>query len=191
MKFKLNLIREIQAEHEVRESRRKRVSGLICFSYGILVLVLIIGIFQVVKMRAAVIAEKQRLALVKAEYQRYKASEMIVTKADVEMLDKLQNSRIFWTKKLLVMARYLPDDYWITKFGYDRTALVVDGYGYISDRQEQLLTLHAYLDALRNDGTFTDVFRTAYLNSTVRNDDNSLNRERVSFSYTGLRGGPK
>ena len=188
MKFKLNLIREIQAEHEARETNRIKISGLVMLCYGLLGLTLIYSIFFVFQMRGIVLQERERLASVKAEYKRYKASEMIVSKADIELLDKLQNNRIFWTKKLLVMARYLPESYWITQLDCNRSELTVNGYGYISDKQEQLMTLHDYLDALRNENTFNDVFRTIYLNSTIRSDDDERKRERVSFSYTGIGG---
>lgn len=182
MKFRLNLIRELHAEQKASQSRRKKAVWLILVCYSILICVLGYGLYQTTQMQAMVIDEKARLAAVKAEYQRYKASEMIVSKADVELLDRLQNNRIFWTKKLLAMARYLPENYWITQFGYDRTAFTVDGYGYISEKQEQLITLHDYLDALRKEKTFNDVFPLIYLNSTVRNDE--YNRLRASFSYT-------
>lgn len=186
MKFKLNLIREIQAKQEARKTSRKKTSVLIILCYSLLTAVLAYGALDVLKMRATVIEERTRLEQVKAEYQRYKASEMIVTKAEVELLDRLQSSRIFWTKKLLVMARYLPENYWITRFGYDRSVFVVEGYGYISDKQEQLLTLHDYLDALRKDISFTDVFPVTYLNSTIRSDEGSQMRDRGSFSYTSI-----
>jgi Tfp pilus assembly protein PilN len=185
MKFKLNLIRELQAQQELKRSTRTKVAWLMVLSYGLLIIVLAYGIGEVFTMRAKVGEERSRLLLVKTEYQHYKASEMIVNKADVELLSRLQNSRIYWTKKLLVMARYLPENYWITQFGYDQNALTVNGYGYISERQEQLMTLHDYLDALRKDSNFNDVFRPIFLNSTVRNDD-ERKRDRISFSYTGI-----
>jgi hypothetical protein len=187
MKFKLNLIREAEADRLTRESSRKKIGVIVGAAYAILAIVICYSVFDVLSMRNQVAEERKRLESVKAEYQRYKASSMIVNKSDVELLSMLQNNRIFWTKKLLVMARYLPADYWITQFGFDRQALTVEGYGYISDKQEQLITLHDYLNALRNDRSFSDVFRPTYLNSTVRKDDERA-RKRVSFSYTGVLG---
>ncbi|MBN2037672.1 MAG: hypothetical protein JW768_13105 [Chitinispirillaceae bacterium] len=189
MKFKLNLIRELLAEQRAREAVRRKVAALVAVCYSLLGIILVYGIFQTFMMRSMVIDERTRLAVVTEEYQHYKATEMIVSKADVELLDRLQRSRIFWTKKLLAMANYLPGNYWITEFGYDRTAFGVDGYGYISEKQEQLITLHDYLDGLRKEPTFNDVFPSIYLNSTIRKDDKQ-NRRRVSFSYSCIGGTP-
>jgi hypothetical protein len=187
MKFRLNLIREFQARQAARESARNRVLWLNTVCFGLLAAALLYGTFQTVRMRSMVAEERTRLAHVKAEYQHYKASEMIVSKADVELLDRLQNNRIFWTKKLLAMARYLPENYWITQFDYDLQYFTVKGYGYITDRQEQLLTLHSYLDALRKEPSFNDEFKSVYLNSTVRTDE-ANSRERASFSYSCTKG---
>lgn len=187
MKFRLNLIRESRAARKAQRAGFRKIAVLMVLCFGLLAAVLGWGVMEITGMRGKVADEKERLALVKAEYQRYKASEMIVNKADVELLSRLQSNRIFWTKKLLVMARYLPENYWITDFGYDRSALTVNGYGYISPRQEQLLTLHGYLDALRKDEMFNDVFQPIYLNSTVRSDD-ERKRLRVSFGYSALGG---
>lgn len=189
MRYRLNLIRERQQEQRASAVRRKRAAGLVALCFGVLALSVFYGLVQIVTMRSAVNEERARLARIKEEYQHYKASTMIVSKADVELLDRLQKSRIFWTKKLAVMARHLPEDFWITRFDYDRQTLTVDGYGYITYEQRQLITLHDYLDDLRKDKSFNDVFSPVYLNSTIRNDDESR-RARVSFNYAGV-GGPK
>ncbi len=110
-----------------------------------------------------------------------------MNKADIELLDKLQNSRVFWTKKLMVMAHCLPANFWIKRLDYGKKMLTVEGYGYISPQQQQLITLDEYLHALRQDGMFNDVFKSVYLNSTIRNDDEQR-RARVSFSYSAAEG---
>ncbi|MBN1129880.1 MAG: hypothetical protein JXA71_12885 [Chitinispirillaceae bacterium] len=188
MKFKLNLIREIKAEQEFREKRRRATAWLFFFCYAVLLAVLAYGANEIVRMRQKVADERERLEAVKTEYQRYKASSEIVSKADVELLDLLQNNRIFWTKKLLVMASHLPENYWIMDFAYNTRELTVNGYGYISEKQEQLITLHQYLDGLRREPTFSDVFKPVHLNSTIRDDEKDRSRKRVSFSYSGIGG---
>ena len=188
MKFKLNLIREIKAEQEAREKRRRATAWMFIVCYTALTAVLAYGATGIVKMRQMISEERQRLEAVKTEYQRYKASSEIVSKADVELLDKLQNNRIFWTKKLLVMASHLPENYWITDFAYNTKELTVNGYGYISERQEQLITLQQYLDGLRKNPTFNDDIKPVYLNSTIRDDEKYRSRKRVSFSFSGIGG---
>jgi hypothetical protein len=111
---------------------------------------------------------------------------MIVNRSDIELLDRLQNDRIFWTRILVPVARYLPENYWITRFGYEKRALTVDGYGYISPRQEQLITIDDYLNELRRDAKFKRPFVNVYMNSTERHDDKL--RLKVSFSYSATGG---
>lgn len=187
MKFRLNLIRDIQEEQKSAESLRLKAMILIVACFGLLFVSLFYSLLQIYTMRSAVLEERARLARIKAEYQHYKASEMIVNKSDVELLDRLQNNRIFWSKKLLVIAHFVPDNYWITRFDYDRSLLNVVGYGYITDKQQQLVTLNEYLTLLRKEKTFNDVFREVYLNSTIRNDD-QRKQARVSFNYAAVGG---
>jgi hypothetical protein len=187
MKFTFNLIREMQRRHRASEVRRVRLIGLTAFCFGLLLITLFYACLQILTMRASIQEEKTRLVRLKAEYQHYKASKMIVNKSDVELLDKLQYSRIFWTRKLAIMARYLPENYWITHMNYEPQALTVDGYGYISLQQQQLITLDDYLNSLRYDRMFNDAFKQVHLNSTIRSDDLEK-RARVSFSYTGVGG---
>jgi hypothetical protein len=187
MKFQLNLIREMQADRETAARRRKRVLALLACCYGVLVLSMGYCTMRVLHMQSIVFSEKDGLQRVKTEFQHYKATEMIVSKADVELLDRLQNNRIFWTKKLVVMARCLPENYWITEFSYDRQALGIAGYGYISYKQDQLLTLHTYLNDLRAAPMFNDIFQSINLRETRRSEDEHT-RTRVSFAITCLGG---
>lgn len=91
------------------------------------------------------------------------------------------------------MALHLPNQppnpYWITSFGYNRTQFIVKGYGLISPEQEQLITIDDYLNNLRKDSSFSDVFTNCYLNSTVRQDDGV--KERVSFDFSAEKPGEK
>lgn len=187
MKYRLNLVRDIQREQRAAQSRRVKMVTLTSASFGLLVLSLFYTVLQVLAMQDAVSQEKMRLKRIRMEYQHYRTSMMIVNKSDIENLDKLQDSRIFWTKKLVTLARYLPPNFWITRFAFDNKALTVEGYGYISPQQQQLITLNEYLNTLRDDAAFNDVFRQVYLNSAVRNDDEQK-RARISFSFTAAGG---
>jgi hypothetical protein len=81
------------------------------------------------------------------------------------------------------MAYHLPENYWITDFSYNGTVYNVKGYGYITPHQEQLITVDDYLNLLREDKKFSDVFKAIFMNSVVRTDEGY--RERVSFEYSG------
>ncbi|MFP4014589.1 MAG: PilN domain-containing protein [Chitinispirillaceae bacterium] len=189
VKYRINMVKMIREEE--RKARTQRLSILLislsCFAF------LLISIFystlQVLGMQLLINKEREKLARIETEYKKYRKTKMTVNKSDIELLDRLQTNRIYWTKKLESMAMHLPDSqpisYWITDFGYKQNSFTVRGYGYITPMQEQLIELDTYLNNLRMDQNFSDIFRTIYLNSAVRTDE--AVRRRVSFEYSSLR----
>lgn len=182
MKYQINLVRKLRSEEVQAGHRKFQTLVLITICFGVLALSVFFASLQVLRMMLVLHNEQNKLARIETEYAKYKETRMIVDKSDIELLDKLQNGRIFWTKKLASMAFYLPENYWITDFGYNAALYNVKGYGYISPKQEQLITLDDYLNQLRADSNFCDIFKTTYLNSTIRNDEGG--RQRVSFDYS-------
>jgi len=184
LKYGINLIQNLREQEKKNEAQKFQLTifALVCF--GALGLSLLYSVLQALSMEMVINNEKQQLTRIENEYKKYKATRMIVDKADIELLDKLQNNRIFWTKKLAAMAFHLPDNYWITQFGHRPKTYTVSGYGYITPMQEQLVTIDDYLNQLRVDSTYNDVFKATYFNSTARNDEG--NRSRVSFDYSSL-----
>jgi hypothetical protein len=189
MRYKINLVKKIRLEEEKAEKRRVTTFTFCMVCFCLLALSLIFSMFLILDIENALNDVETDLRRVENEYRTYKATKMIVDKSDIELLDKLQHNRIFWSKKLASMARHLPENYWVTEFGYKRSSFDVKGYGYISNKQEQLLTMDDYLNLLRADTTFRDVFKNTYLNSTKRLDEKS--RERISFEYSSLGGRKK
>ncbi len=187
MKYTINFVRKIREEEKKVEARRLRTLTLSVICFGALCLGIFYSALQIFEMEQTLQDERDKLARIEAEYRKYRATEMIVNKADIELLDYLQNGRIFWTKKLAAMAFHLPDNYWITSFGYGRNLYKVNGYGYISPEQEQLITLDDYLNELRKDSTFNDDFIVTFLNSTVRQDEKG--KKRVSFDFSSNKRG--
>ncbi len=188
MKYRFNLVRDIQRAQREAETSRVRLFVLIASGFGLLVIALFYAVLQTLSMYTSVQEERARLRRIKIEYRQYQASTMIVNQSDIALLDRLQHNRIFWTKKLVSMASALPENFWITKFAFDRTLLTVDGYGYLNGQQEQLITLDNYLTALRTDTLFCDVFKQVRLVSAIRSDD--MQHDRISFSYSAQSKGP-
>ena len=186
MKYQINLIQRLRLQEKKEQTRKRTLTLLTIAAFAALLLSLGYSATTVLHMNLVIAKERGELARIEREYKKYKATRMIVDKSDIELLDRLQTGRIFWTKKLAAMAYHLPNKapnpYWITKFGYKAPALNVQGYGFISNRQEQLITIDDYLNSLRNDSTFADVFPTSYLNATTRDDEGY--RERVTFDYS-------
>jgi len=152
---------------------------------------------RIIGMQRVVEKEKQKLAAIQEEYQNYQETNVSIDKADIELLNRLQSGRVYWTRKLEAMAKHLPNEepisYWITSFRYSGNTFNVSGYGYITHKQEQLLALDKYLLDLRADQMYSDIFSPTYLNSAVRSDEDiegrGAVRERVSFEYSSLRKG--
>jgi Tfp pilus assembly protein PilN len=184
MKYSINLVRTMRIEERRAEARRVRVLTLSGICFGVLALAVFYTVLDVFMMETTLRDEREKLARIEQEYKRYKETTMIVNKADIELLNQLQSGRIFWTKKLAAMASHLPENYWITDFNFGQSSFDVKGYGYITGDQRQLVTIDDYLNLLRADSTFNDVFTKVYFNSTERTDEGD--RERVSFHYSAI-----
>jgi len=187
VRYNINLIRQLRSEERRASELRDRLFTLGVSCFGLIGIAALTFTFQILSMEAKLTNEKQNLARIEQEYSKYKVTRMVIDKADIERLDSLQGNRIFWTKKLAAMAVYLPEDYWIIHFGFDSKIYKVSGFGYISPDQEQLITLDDYLNKLRADRNYTDVFRSTYFDQVTRSDEDNNTRKRVSFEYSSLR----
>lgn len=186
MKYTINLIQQQRLKEKNERKLRSTIRMITIAAFAVLLISMGYSAVTVLRMKLDIENEKQELARIEAEYKKYRATRMIVNKEDIELLDRLQNGRIFWTKKLAAMAYHLPNKppnpYWITDFKYKAPKLNVLGYGFISPEQKQLITIDDYLNSLRADTTFSDVFTSCYLNMTKRDDEG--HRERVNFEYS-------
>jgi Tfp pilus assembly protein PilN len=185
MKYTINLIRQIRLEEGKAQRLKDRIFTLAAVCAALLVIAVLVLVFQVMRMQIKLTNEKQEVNRIELEYGKYKSTKMVIDKADIERLDSLQVNRVYWTKKIAAMAYFLPDNYWITKFSFDGRMFRVTGYGYITENQEQLITLDDYLNKLRGDSTYNDVFKSTYFNAVQRSDEKGMNR--VSFEYSSTR----
>lgn len=180
--YRINLIRDLR-EKEFRQERKRRMAlivGLGCFAFFLIsVLYSALTIWQ---MEEVLRRERHKVDHLKQEYQKYTATRLIVDKSDLELLNSLQGKGIFWTKKLAAVAKYLPENYWITQFSFNAERLRVAGYGYVGAQQNQLIVLNGYLDKLRADTTFADVFKVIQLVGADRGGEAGAGR--CSFEFT-------
>ncbi len=179
--YRINLIREMREREKKAEQQRSMTAtiGLICF--GLFLMSLIYSGLTIWQMERVIAGEQVKLNHLKQEYQKYTAASLIVDKSDIELLNDLQSRGIFWTKKLATMAKYLPDNYSITHFTFGNNEMQISGFGYITPQQDQLLILDGYLNRLRTDSTYADVFTKLHLNSAQRTEDGA---GRVSFNFS-------
>jgi hypothetical protein len=180
--YRLNLIRDLR-ERELRSERKRRLTvilGLGCF--GFFLLSVIYSGLTIMQMEHVLTSEQDKVSHLKQEYQKYTATRLIVDKSDIELLGGLQGKGIFWTRKLAAMAKYLPDNYSITEFRYEKGELHIMGFGTPGPRQDQLVVLEGYVNRLRADTSFADVFSRVFLNSAVRQEAGG----RVAFDLSAV-----
>lgn len=186
MRYTINLVAELRAMERRRANESMRCTAVVTVLACLLLFIAVKWTFGVLAMRQSLIAAQGKLALLEQEYQRYQATSLSIRKEDVELLDRLQHSRIFWSKKLAALASPLPPNYWVDAMGFKGSEMRVRGFGYIDLEQRQLLTLDGYLNILRDDTVFSKGLPLISLQETRRNDDqeNGARRQRVSFEYS-------
>jgi Tfp pilus assembly protein PilN len=180
--YHVNLIRD-QREREYRAERRHRLAlilGIGCF--GFFALSLIYSGLTIWQMEHVLTNEQDKVRHLQQEYQKYAAARLIVDKSDIELLSGLQSKGVFWTRKLAAMAKHLPDNYWITGIEYANGEVRVQGYGLLGPQQDQLGELEAYMNRLRTDTSFADVFPRVFLNLAQLQETSG----RVGFDYSAV-----
>lgn len=187
MKYTLNLIQQHR-----EELRKKRIKKLQMITLGLVCFIICASTFtyvfmQIQTMRLVIEKEKRYCEKIERMYKRYQSVKMIVNKEDIELLNQLQNRRILWTKKLESLARHLPEQYWINKFRYTNKNFTVEGGGFISKKQEQLITLDEYLTKLRADSNYHDIFPITRLTSATRTDDKK--KLRINYDFVSHTSG--
>lgn len=188
--YQINMVRSLRMQEQMIERRRKlqALGGMACFA--VLALAFAYSGLTIWKMETVLSGEQRKLEGIQTEYRKYTATRTIVDKADVELLHNLQERGIFWTKKLAALANHLPENYSISGFAYKDGELRVSGHGFSSSKQDQLLTLDAYLNRLRRDTTFSSVFTELYLN-TAQRDGSEGGKVAFEFSAINPKGKPR
>jgi hypothetical protein len=180
--YRINLIRDLR-EREHRVERQKRLSVILSLGcFGFFALSLIYSGLTIWQMEHVINLEKDKLRRLEFEYQKYTATKLIVDKSDIELLNSLQGKGIFWTRKLAAIAKHLPDGYSITVFDYQQGMLHVRGHGVPGPEQDQLLVLDQYLNDLRADTSFSNIFTRVFLNMADRNGEGG----KVGFDFSAV-----
>lgn len=181
MKYRINLIKDILKEEKLEKARSLRIVIYTWVSFALLLFVLFDATLRVMSVNQLIAAEQLKLDIIEEEYRNYQETREVINRMDIELLDKIQGDRIFWTKKLAATALYLPQKYWIEEMKYDGK-YYVSGFGYTVPQQKQLITMDNYLNKLRLDTTFNDDFGSVFLNAVVRTDEKRV--KKVLFELT-------
>jgi Tfp pilus assembly protein PilN len=185
--YRINLIRSIR-EREKKAERRKRLAFILAAGcFGFFALSTLYSALTIWQMERVITLEKNKLSLLQQEYRKYTATKLIVDKSDVELLGSLQGRGVFWTRTLAAMAKHLPENYWITRFSFQNNELQVAGYGLTGPQQRQLLVLNEYVNGLKQDTSFSNVFRDVRLKTADRSEDGGKVAFQISATTSKWR----
>jgi Tfp pilus assembly protein PilN len=180
VRYTTNLIRKLRIEEQKAEQRQRLSAILGIGSFCFLALALVYGILNIWSMENVIRVESQNLERLQNEFNKYTTTLDIVDKADVEQLNGLQTSGIFWSKKLAALGQHLPDGYRLRSIQYDPAGLRIGGIAQYSNEQDELIELQRYLRKLEQDSLFTRHFASVRLTSARRSDDAT---EGMSFQF--------
>jgi Tfp pilus assembly protein PilN len=191
LKYRMNLVKSVRLAEQRNRKHKMLITLLLFACFSVLAAAAYHTYLRIGAMEGTLETERRKLRDIEAEYHTYQSTQETIDKADIELLNDIQQNRVYWTRILEAMASHLPEEeptsYWITRFGFAPPNFTVSGFGHITERQEQLLALDEYLGRLRGDPNYSQVFGTTSLRSTVRSDEGD--RERVSFDYASTRRG--
>jgi len=168
MHYTINMIRSLRESERKALAQKTFLRILTMIAFGVLGCAFIYGVFQVLSMNRVIYYKTENLQRLHEQFKKYKETKESVNRQDVVLLDKLQNGKVFWTKKLATIAKYLPDNYWTTSFSFNGESFNVSGYGYAGNQQKQLVILDKYITDLKSDTVFMDIFENVYLNSLTK-----------------------
>jgi Tfp pilus assembly protein PilN len=171
VRYSTNLIRTLRSQ-EAKSEQRQRLTAIFAIGgFTLLSLAVVFAALNIWSMAKVLTVETQNLDRLKQEYQKYTVSKDIIDKADIELLDNLQTSNIFWSKKLAVLGRHLPAGCSLTDLRFQDDNLQVTGIAQSLPDQNELLVLEKYLQDLRTDPNFNQHFSSVRLTTASRHAD--------------------
>jgi len=183
MKYHINMVNSGSPDEKQAGAGTGMRLNFTVLCFVLLGLSTVYTIYQIVDMKAALIAERKELGRIMAEHKNYPTPEKVVKPADIELLEKLRSERIIWSKITEALSSHLPSQYSITKFNYKRNKLKVAGTGYAEYNQNPLTQLHKYLTALQKDPDYREVFNATRLKSFTLSEKN---KNRFFFEFYAL-----
>jgi Tfp pilus assembly protein PilN len=181
VRYRTNLIRTLRVEEKRDEQRQRLTRILVVGSLCLLAISVIYTGLNIWSMQSVLRVESENLARLKAEYAKYNASKEIIDKSDVETLNQLQLSSIFWSRKLVALGQHLPEDYWLKSIAFQNKDLKVTGSANPSMDEGVLLGLQKYVESLLADTAFSKEFPIVRLSNATRpSSETSLSFEFVA-----------
>lgn len=96
--------------------------------------------------------------------------ENFVSEEEVYALDRLNSSRVFWTKKLETLAAITGNAIALTEIKYERSTLLIRGVARVSRSNNNFEVISSFIDRLKAEPAFSRDFKTIDFRSSERID---------------------
>lgn len=96
--------------------------------------------------------------------------ENFVSEEEVYSLDRLNSSRVFWTRKLETLAVLTGNSIALTEIKYERSTLLIRGVAKVSRTNNNFEVISGFIDRLKAEPSFSRDFRTIDFRSSERID---------------------
>lgn len=190
--FEINVHRETLEQK--RRARQGRVRALFIQTIYVALLALFTGVFtlHLLVLHERISAKEDELRKVGELLASYEPSNGGVSLEKVHLVSKIKGGQPKWGEKLQVLSSLLPPQMWLTEIhlteetveGALRDALLVSGSTYITEEHNALDTIVEFLNALRDDKSFSEDFESIKLLSSRRSA--SLEKEELNFKFICL-----
>ena len=168
-------VSRFQLEEEKAEKNRWVIFGVIVSLFLLLIIWFMTinsSINNLISDRYATIDKLEKeIELLKKEGQ------VELSKSDIESLYKLDNERIFWAKKLLILSEITPVEMAITEIEYDKRKLIIAAITRLNEEKEFEI-VKSFIELLKSNKEFSEDFSSIqFLKSErtrVRGQDNMI-----------------
>ena len=86
-----------------------------------------------------------------------KEGQVELSKADIQSLHKLDNERIFWANKLLILSQITPVEMAITEIEYDKRKLIIAAITRLNEEKEFEI-VKSFIELLKTNEEFSKDF---------------------------------
>lgn len=155
--FKINLNKygevKLQAERERKTFLQSVIAFLVCLIILIVGLVVVNGMLQdKVQNRKAYLAETQR------QLDAFQTNEDFLSSTDLDRLAETFNNRIFWSKKMVALAREINDQLAVSKFSYNNGILTLNGITPVDSNVKELDLINSFITRLKDNPEISNDF---------------------------------
>jgi Tfp pilus assembly protein PilN len=178
--FRINLNKledkELALQHKKRELLKYAVLT------GLVLLLFAVALTINGKLASKVNSFNRTISSLNKQIDSLQQNENFVSEEEVYSLDRLNSSRVFWTKKLETLAEITGNSIALTEIKYERTVLLIRGVARVSRANNNFEVISGFIERLKAEPSFFKDFKAIDFRSSSRVDfleQNLLNFEIV------------